>query len=196
MKKLEQALKVIGEDALLPRLAEVLATAYRKSAVTSDEIKNIANVDFAEILLLAWDFKLLIPRRAARCGEWDDRILMPAPGEAYEMPNIVRYLIRVALETGEFELERALRSLYRDMGEPQWEKIPELVETMKGYAVHRIISAPRIHAACLKTGIANKTGAMIAILKGGGVISPRLGAMAPVARAGAPLYDMNPLVCL
>jgi len=40
----------------------------------------------------------------------------------------------------------------------------------------------------------DKTGAMIAILKGAGIISPKLAAISQVAKSRSPLYEFNPSV--
>ncbi len=68
---------------------------------------------------------------------------------------------------------------------------PELRDS----CVHNLISGARIGAACGHHGLREKAGAMIAVLKGAGIISPKLMAMdRNRMRSASPLYEFNPCV--
>ena len=192
MEKLHSALRSRYEDEMPAGISDVLAVAYRQTTITYDEIKKIQPDGTEEILLFAWNRKFLIPRAFSRCSEWDDRILTMRVGEVYEMPNISRYLLKTATETGKWNISAAVANLFRDMGAAEWQRMPDLVDGITRNAVNYTISATTINAVCVKNGIKNKTGVMIAILKGGGIISPKLGAFGPVGKAGTPLYEVNP----
>lgn len=195
MKNLHNALKVRYGDDFTLALVRLLDMAYRRETITFDEIKKkIESKNVEDVILFAWNHKFLIPMAFLRSGEWDDRILIMEPCEVYEMPNISRYLLKIAADTGTWDIGGAVAYLYKDMGEPFWEKMPDLVEGITTNSVNFIISAASINAACIKAGINNKTGAMIAILKGGGVISPKLAAIGPVVKSGVPIYEVNPCV--
>jgi len=45
---------------------------------------------------------------------------------------------------------------------------------------------------CVRVGLGDRVDALIAGLKAGGVMSPKLGSIAEVFRAGSPLYKLNP----
>ena len=195
MNDLSSAFYARYGEKMPPGLADVLMAACRQSTIAFEEIQKIEPRDIEELLLFAWDWKLLIPTAPPRCSEWDERLMVMEPGEMYETPNISRYLIETAAATGTWDIARAVLSLYQDMGEPDWQKMPALVAAITGQAVNHIIGAAAINAACIRAGIKDKTGAMIAILKGGGVISPKLAALGPVARTKAPVYEVNPSVC-
>lgn len=192
MHKLQTALASRFADDLPPLLAEVLDLALRQMTIAFDAIREVDETGSEDLLLFAWNNKLLIPRAFSRCGEWDDRILLLEPGEVYQMPNISRVLVQVAKETGHWDIRLAVLELYREMGEPLWQKMPDLVQNLAELSAHGTIVASSIHTACVQTGITDKTGAMIAILKGGGVISPRLAAMRPLNKAKGPVYEVNP----
>lgn len=194
MKRLVVALNVQYGNETPPALARVLAVACRRETITFDEIKKIEKNSIEDLLLFAWSHKLLIPQAFSKSGEWDHRILVMEPGEVYEIPNISRYLIKTAADTGKWDIRGAVARLYKDMGEPRWDKMPDLVNGITQYAVNYTISAAMINAVCTKTGISHKTGAMIAILKGGGIISPKLAALDPVVKARGPVYEVNPSV--
>lgn len=183
---------LIGEDPFTAPLAQILADACAHASISYDAVFAAAGPEAEELLLTAWEFKLLIPRRSAACGEWDFRFLVMRAGEIYEMPNICRYLVKTAMKTGRWDVETAVAELYHDMGEPQWKQIPELVVQLGKQAQHDIVTAGGVHAACRNAGIYHRTGPLILVLKGGGILSPKLSArIAPASHQG-PIYELNP----
>ena len=185
---------LLGEEPLLPCLAEVLQKCRSQRGIPFAEIQTAAGADAHEMLLLAWDFRLLLPRRSSQCAEWDDRIMRFEPDEMYDTVNIVDHLLDIAAETGAWNVEDAAADLYKRMGEPEYRKMPALIRRAYQLSANGSISAARIHSACLRTGITNRTGAMIAILKGGGIISPKLMSSSPKEKSGSPVYEMHPAI--
>ncbi len=186
---------VIGaEGALGFVLATALDRCRRQENITFEDIAALSPDDGREVILLAWDWKLLIPRRSRQSAEWDDRILRLEAGEHFEMVNIVKFLLTSAAESGTWDLAAAVRSLYGQMGEPAFENMPSLINEIAKQVKYSSIFGTAIHAACVRTGFQDRTGSMIAILKGGGVISPRLMSSNPSEKIVSPLYEMHPLV--
>jgi hypothetical protein len=186
---------VIGTDEPLSFvLAAALDRCREQETIAFEKIAALAPDDGREVILLAWDWKLLIPRRSRQSSEWDDRIMRLEAGECFEMVNIVKFLLALAAESGTWDLSTAVRSLYRQMGEPAFESMLPLIKEIAKRVNYLSISGTAIHAACVRTGFPDRTGAMIAILKGGGVISPRLMSSSPSEKMGSPLYEMHPLV--
>jgi hypothetical protein len=181
-------------DEVPPAADQVLDLAHRRETITFDQVRDLAVNDSEEILLFSWSRKLLIPQAFSRCGEWDHRILQAEPGEVYELPNISRYLLKRAADTGRWDIRGAVSELYRHMEEPCWEKMADLVDGLTRSAVNYTVTAAIINAACVRAGIIDKTGAMIAMLKGGGIISPKLAALGRVIKSRGPLYELNPSV--
>ena len=194
MKNLPSAFYAQYNEKMPPGFDDVLMAACRRPTIAFEEIQKIEPRDIEEMLLFAWDWKLLIPMASSQCSEWDNRLMVMKPGQVYEIPNISRTLIKSAVATGRWDIRGSVSSLYSDMGETRWQKMPDLVDAITSQAVNYTIGAAAINAACIKAGIKNKTGAMIAILKGGGIISPKLAALGPVAKTGAPVYEVNPSV--
>jgi hypothetical protein len=117
------------------------------------------------------------------------------PGEVFEMPNISRVLTTNAIQSGKWDTIWAISHLFQKMGEPNWEKMPALVRELKDSCVHKVISGTRIGSACGHHGLRQKTGALIAVLKGAGIISPKLMAMdRKRMQSASPLYEFNPSV--
>ncbi len=183
---------LLGEEPLLPCLAAVLEKCCRQGAVRFKEIRAAAGTDAMELLLLAWDWRLLIPRRSSQCAEWDDRVMRFEPDEIYDIVNIVQHLVTSAARTGAWNVDQAAAELYARMGAAQYRKMPVLIRELTKLSENGLISAANIHRACTNAGLSNQTGTMIAILKGGGVISPKLMSRSPAERKGCPVYEVHP----
>jgi len=93
---------------------------------------------------------------------------------------------------GRWEEGHALAELFRDMGEPNWEQIPKMVARLEKQAKDHRITASQIKTVCNELGLGDRVDALIAELKGSGVMSPKLGSLAEVSRAGTPIYELNP----
>jgi uncharacterized Zn finger protein len=193
MDRLERALSgLLSQRELINLLAQVLAHASERGRVTHHEIEEIINGDAEDVLLLGNEWGLIFPVRTLKSAAWEDRLLLFEPGEEYEIPNIVRYLVEEAKMTGRWEVGRALARLFRDMGEPNWEQIPELVKELGQQAKNYKVTAIQIKEVCTKLALGSRVDTLIAELKGSGVMSPKLGSLAEVSRAGAPIYGLNP----
>ena len=195
MKNLQKvSAPILKDDTHLNEICSILAMACKNDTYQFDTLSDIAGNLISDLLLVLWEWKLIIPIRSAKCGEWDSRILVAEPGEVFEMPNISRVLVKNAIKTGKWNSWQAILDLFMTMGEKDWEKIPDLVLELKQSCVHYTINGARIGAACVHNGLKEKTGAMIAVLKGSGIISPKLMSLGQTARATSPLYEFNPLV--
>jgi hypothetical protein len=192
---LERAMRgTLGHGKLTSQLSQVLAYAAAKDTVSYQELKEIIKDDPEDVLLLADEWRLLLPVRTAKSSSWEDRLLMIKDGEAYEIPNIVRYVAREALEIGTWSCENAIGELFKDLGDPDSKQIAELVRSIAGEAGSHKITGNQIKMICLRLGLSNRVDSLIAELKAAGIISPRLSSLAEVAREGSPIYELNPSV--
>ncbi len=183
---------VLGEDASVGYLVRILEHTCESRSISYEEALSIAGKDTDDALMLGWQWRLLIPVRTSRCGEWDDRVLMLEPGERYEMPNISRWLLLIFKKTGEWRPQQAISDYFRDSGEPEWAQMPVLAREMKTRCTKGVITAVQISESCRSAGLADRVDTMIAILKGAGVMSPRLGSLNQVNATGMPLYEIHP----
>ena len=193
MDKLNTALKVfLDHEHEVDKLASVLVVLSEKGTVSYDDVEEISGESTEDVLLIGWKWRLLIPMRTSRSGEWDDRLLIAETGELYQIPNVVKYLIDNARFTGEWNSNIAITRLFKDMEEPAYRLIPELVRKMFEKAAEYKVNAVQIRAACREVGLEDRVDTMIAILKGSGIMSPNLAPLAQVIRTGSPLYELNP----
>ena len=193
MNKLEKALsKLLKHSELTSHLASVLAHASKRGSIFYREVDKIVNDNAEDILLLGNEWRLLLPVRTVKSAAWEDRLLLCEPGESYEVPNTARYLVEEATKTGHWDPERAITKIFKEMGEPNWERMPKLVERLEEQAEdHRITSSP-IKKICSELGLGDRIDMLIVELKVSGVMSPKLGSLAEVSRAGTPIYELNP----
>lgn len=181
-------------DILVSDLARVLFCVSRCDRISYQALASAVDGNVDEALLALWEWKLVIPVRSSRCSEWDSRILSADPQEFYEMPNISKTLVKKGIETGTWDSVSAILDLFQYMGEPEWEKMPDLILSIKNNTEYHTINGARIGVLCIQNGLEDKTGAMIAILKGAGIISPKLAAISRMAKSRSPLYEFNPSV--
>ena len=194
---LERAMSgVFGHGKLTSKLSQVLAYAAVKGIVSYREIKEIIRDDPEDALLLADEWRLLLPVRTAKSSSWEDRLLIIKNGEAYEIPNIVRYVAREALRTGTWNSKNAIGELFKELGDPDCKQIPELVRSITEEAGSHRITGNQIKMICLRLGLSNRVDSLIAELKAAGIISPRLSSLTEVSREGSPIYELNPAVAV
>lgn len=184
----------ITDDVPVLELALILSLFSDCERVTYRQLASTACSSLDEALLTLWEWKLVIPVRSSQCSEWDSRILLAQPQESYEMPNISKTLVKKGGETGKWESSSAILDLFQSMGEPEWKKMPLLTLSIKNNTLHNTINGAKINALCIQNGLEDKAGAMIAVLKGAGIISPKLAAVSQVAKSRSPLYEFNPCV--
>jgi len=193
INKLKKALgRLLKCDELTSCLASVLAHASKKGRLSYREIDKMANDNAEDVLLLGNEWRLLLPVRTLKSAAWEDRLILCEPRESYEVPNIVRCLVEEASRTGDWEPEHAITKFFREMGEPAWERMPKLVQELGKQSKDYRVTAVQIKEICSELDIGDRVDVLIAELKASGVMSPKLGSIAEVSRAGSPLYELNP----
>lgn len=194
-ENLERAINgVFGFGKITSKLSQVLAYAAVKGTVSYGEIKGIIKDDPEDVLLLADKWRLLLPVSTAKSSSWADRLLIIKDDEVYEIPNIIRYLVRKSLKTGIWNPEKAVIELFEELGDPDCKKIPGLVRSIAEEVVNHKITGNQIKSICLQLGLGDRVDGLIAELKAAGIISPRLRSVPEVNREGSPIYELNPSV--
>ena len=175
-------------------LARILGAAAVTGRISCEEIEKLLTPgeDLEEVLLLGYDWRILLPVRSSKSMEWGDRVLLPVPGEDYELPNVVKYLVREAAREGTWEPGKAVAAVARDMGEPAWDQIPRLVEILGKKAEGNHVTAIQIKQACNAVHLGERVDSLIADLKACGILSPSLGYLPEAARKRSPVYELNP----
>ena len=193
--RLEEALNgIIRAGKTTRKLSQTLAYASVNTTVSYQEIKKIIKDDPEDVLLLADQWRLLLPVRTTKSAGWEDRMVVLRDGERYEMPNLIRYLVKNALDTGNWDPEKSIIDIFKKFGEKEWRKIARLVMTMVETAVDYRITGNQINEICLQFGLNNRADSLIAELKAAGIISPKLRSISDVLGARSPIYELNPSI--
>ena len=104
-------------------LAQILVNACRTGRISYGEIEEIAKDDCEDVLLLAFEWRSLLPIRSTRGTlEWGDAVLLIKPGEMYKMPNVLKCLVEEAIQGGQWNPESAVVKNFKIMGESEWGK--------------------------------------------------------------------------
>ena len=184
----------LGTEELTAETALIINNACEKGRISFSEVEEICGSNAEDVLLFCWEWRLCVPVRSSKCGEWDDRVLMLDPGEIYELPNVVKQLVTSARRTGRWDPDVALTELFSDTDETFRSQLPDLLKKMNAFAHFNIINAFQIRQACARTKINQSVDTLIALLKAGGVISPKLRSLSDVAKVGSPVYEINPCI--
>ena len=164
-------------------LADTLSLAAERGKISYDEIE--IREDLKEDLLLQLEKeRILIPYNTSKTIGWEDRVLVFKPGEIYEMPHVIRNLVKILRDYGEWDPEQAINVCLGEIGEPEPEKITGLFEKMMEDAESNYVTPDNLMR---KAGeLEQKSCLIIAELKGGGIISPCLRNPARLR------YEVNP----
>jgi len=195
--RLEKALNgILGTGKITKKLSHVLTYAAVEGRISYQKIKGIIKDDPEDILLLAEKWRLLLAVRTTKSSGWEDRLLLLKDGEIYEIPNLIRYLVKHALDTGIWDPENTIIELFKEFEDPDWEKITGLVRTIVEKSIDYKITGNQIKEICLQFGLKDRTDGLIAELKSAGIISPKLGSIPDVLGAQSPIYELNPSVII
>jgi hypothetical protein len=192
INNLIKALTGFLKDNDAEEIAGLLDRTVESGTITFEDAERIVKGDIEDILLLALKWRLLLPVRAAKAGDWEDRMLIPRQGEKYNTPNVVRHLVKNALVNGTWNPEKAIVEVFESIGEPDTDKMPVLVERMASVIKGHRINGNQIKAICKELGLDKKVDPLVSELKACGILSHKLSSLTEVSKAGAPLYEINP----
>jgi hypothetical protein len=191
-QKLKIALSSFLKADDAAKMAQLLEMVIRNRKASYEEAKAVIGADIEDILILGYGWRLLLPVRASKAGDWEDRILVAHPGEIYHTTNVVKHLVRNASETGRWDPETAVTEAFKDIGEPEIDKIQTLVARIGSEAKGRRISGIQIKRLCAELGLGDRVDPLLSELKACGIISPKLSSLTDPSRVGTPIYELNP----
>ena len=192
MCNLDKALSSFLEIEDVHKMALLLKETMRTGEISYEKAAAILNVDPEDMLTLGYAWRLLLPVRAAKGGDWEDRMLIPRPGEKYQMPNVIRHLVEHADRSGRWDPEGAILEVFRSIGEPDVDKMPILVERMASELKGHRIYGVKIKDICKELGLGGRVDPLVSELKAVGILSHKLTSLTEVSRAGSPIYELNP----
>jgi hypothetical protein len=189
---LQKALQTFLKEDDAAKLAPLLSQTLQKGTITHKEAQDLLGEDPEDMLILSYQWRLLLPIRAAKAGDWEDRMMLPQPGETYHLPNVARYLIKNAAACGLWDPEKAIREVFRAIGEPDIDKMVPLVEGIASHTRGHRVTGLAVVQVCKELGLAERVDPLVSELKACGILSHKLGALNEATRAGTMLYEINP----
>lgn len=192
LRRALQSFLKIGE---LDQLTAILFYASESGKITYEQVQELIGADFEDSLLIAIQQRLLLPVGSVKGTlDWDDSVLLFRAGEIYKMPNVIKCLVEDSCQSGEWRPSEAVARIFRDIGEPNWEIMPAIVEKMGEKAKQNKLNAFDIVEVCKNFDLADRADTMIAELKGTGVMSPKLATVNEALQIRSPIYELNPSV--
>ncbi len=170
-------------------VAFILGQYYRKRFFTYEETRSIMERVISilglpprytredilnDVFLLGEEWNAFYPESGIKgdCLAWGNRLNLPTKGERYEIPRII------ALGVQRFEEEakqenwlNLVKEYFSNINAPYANKTPQILQYAIRESISNMINAASIEEGCLKVGLKNP-GAIIAEMKGGGIISP------------------------
>lgn len=167
------------EEERIDLFANILSEASHSSSkqIRYEKIKALGGTE--DDLYLLFMERLLLPVRTSKSMAWEDRVPLPKPGEKYEMPNVIQYLIKRAEKTGKWEPNYAIKKYLEEIKEPRVKELLKLLQRLKKKILESktLSKTNKITVQHLKEFSKNlelDLNKTIAELKGGGIISPCL----------------------
>jgi len=169
-------------------LTLVLSAGLRADSFAYEEIELAPEVK-DDIILMAFEERVMLPLKSRRGSAWEDRILNFSEGERYQLPRVVRCLALEASRSGRWDIGYALSEVLTEVGERQ-------VDTMVKY-LRRLME--RVPAFEMEVGTLQSVGEQMGLqmdmhdtldrLVRCGVMSPRTQLS---LHTGVSRFEINP----
>ena len=190
MGNLESFLRKSFPDLDAESLAKILLLAAERGVIRYEDIN--LNEDLKRELLLFLEEKgFLFPFKTSRSLAWEDRLMTLKPGEKFEMPHVIRHLIKKIEESGDWNPEYAVRKYMEEIGEPHADKISAFFKRVVELSEMGRITPDVLKEASKEFNLSSEIGKIISEFKGGGIISPCLRTS---IWSGFIQYKVNPLL--
>jgi hypothetical protein len=191
-QNLEAALSSFLKADDAAQIAQILEMVVTSGKASYEEMKAIIGDNVEDILMLSYGWRLLLPVRASKAGDWEDKILTAQPGDIYQTVNVVKHLVKNASKTSRWDPETAITEAFEDIGEPEIDRLRDLVARIGSEAKGRRISGIQIKRLCIELGLGDRVDPLLSELKACGIISPKLSSLTDPSRVGTPIYELNP----
>lgn len=187
----------IDERPLTEPLARSLILFLDEQIVSADSLKSALGRNYLDVLLLAFEWRMLLPFSATKTCAWEDRLLVSVQATQYEIPKAVLYVVREAASQGKWLVEDGLTKLFHDAETTLFpEKMFSLFLLIIQRSRFKTVSGRDIVSCCRAMDLPNMADQTIAVFKGLGIISPKLSSVGSLSLSSGPLYEVNPSLCV
>ncbi len=175
-----------GDDA--QNLAGLLSIGCKSDSVT------YAGIDFADdfkpdIILLAYQERLLLPSNSMSGSAWEDKRFSFADNESYYLPRLIKLLVAKAEQTGHWDRDTALREVLKETGDSDVERSIEFLNHIIGLAGNYHVEVKEMQAINAEFNLCLDMHDVIDRFIRCGIMGPITQAS---LRTGSPTYEVHP----
>jgi hypothetical protein len=138
--RLTAALKTVFSAGEADGLARLIQGVGGDGEVAYQAI-DLPETERDDIILLAYEERLLIPCASRPGSAWEDRVLSLAPGAVYFMPRVVKALMDSAALSGGLNPDDAVRKALSEAGDEPVAGMLALFKALQPHTVARQIEA-------------------------------------------------------
>ena len=153
-------------------LSQLLYHSYIGEIIKYEDI-DIDPVMKDDILLIAYEERLLLPIKSLPGSAWEGRILSFDSQERYHMPRIARLLVGNILNTGIWDYEDAIEESLREAGETNIGEMKQFLYGLREVSKKHELDIRLIHAVKNELSIEIDMHDTLDRLARCGIISPR-----------------------
>lgn len=110
-------------------IAIILSCGYCNDSICYEEI-DIAPELKDDVILLAYEERMLLPIKSRLGSAWEDRILNFTEEERYHIPRVVRFLVQKAQSCGQWNYTFAVEEALREAGENNIKEIDQFLNRL------------------------------------------------------------------
>lgn len=142
-----------------------------------------------DLLLLAFEERILLPVVGRMTGAWEDRRLRFVPEEMFFMPYVARVLFQNARQTGTLDSEGAVREVLCPHFEAHVDQAVAFLREMKPHASACVAEGGLMTAVAKKAGIRADVHGIVDACVAAGIMSP---CTRGFAKQGFAWYEFHP----
>ncbi len=169
-------------------LAKLLSCSCQTDSITYEELDLDDEVK-DDIILLAYEERVLLPMKSRRGSAWEDRILAFTEGERYHLPRIVRFLIEDTQKSGQWKIEEAVGKALDEAGENDVTVMVDYLNHIKKLAPRYEVEVGVMQAICNELDLNIDMHDTLDRFVRCGIMSPRTQRS---LHTGISIYEMNP----
>ena len=196
MTQTEKSSRRLLAEALTPQFGEteaeklacIIHVALQSENIYTDQIP-LAEEDRHDLLLMAFEERILLPVRGRMTGSWEDRALRFVADEMFFMPHLARILFQNASQTGVLDPEGAVREVLSHHPAEHVEQAVAFLREMTPHADSCMAEGGLMSAVAKKAGITTDLHDIVDACVVGGIMSP---CTRGFATQGLAWYEFHP----
>jgi len=173
------------------QLADLLSQAGSRDSISYAEI-DLPSSSKDDIILLAYEERLVLPMKSILGSAWADRILDFRQRERYHILRVVRFLVESAQKSGKWQPGYAIREALKEAGESKIEEMLVFIDSLSRLAFRHDIEVGVMQAISTKLGLEMDMHDALDRCTRCGIMSPLTQRS---LHTGFAKYEMNPCLC-